>query len=171
MLDERMQYTCGYWKIRAWNGKYNISEKISKILEGQKTESVIQDVEIPIENCEEFLAFFHKEIGIKPVWACPTKTYNPSINYDLYKMDSTKLYINFGFWDTVKTSHEEGYYNRKIEGKVRELKGKKSLYSTSFYAKKEFEQLYNQEKYNKLKMKYESKYVLGDLYNKCVARN
>ncbi|MCK5026260.1 MAG: FAD-binding oxidoreductase, partial [Nanoarchaeota archaeon] len=51
-----------YWKIRAWNSKYKIGEKLGKILGSQKKESVVQDVEIPIENCEEFIAFFHKEI-------------------------------------------------------------------------------------------------------------
>ena len=36
--------------------------KIGKILRLQKTESIIQDVEIPIEHCTNFINFFHKEI-------------------------------------------------------------------------------------------------------------
>jgi len=157
-----------YWKIRAWNSKYKIGEKLGKILRSQKRESIVQDVEIPIENCEEFIAFFHKEIGIKPIWACPVQTYAPNVIYDLYEMDSSKLYINFGFWDMVKTMHKKGHYNQKVENKVSELQGKKSLYSTSFYTKKEFWDLYNKKSYDNLKRKYDSRHGLSDLYDKCV---
>ena len=36
-------------------------------------ESVIQDVDIPIENAAEFLDFLLREIGILPVWICPIR--------------------------------------------------------------------------------------------------
>ena len=85
-------------------------------------------------------------------------------------MDASKLYINFGFWDIVKTKHKDGHYNKRIERKVRELKGKKSLYSTSFYTEKEFWGLYNKKEYNKLKAKYDPGRVLKNLYEKCVMR-
>ncbi|MEA3515539.1 MAG: FAD-binding oxidoreductase [Nanoarchaeota archaeon] len=159
-----------YWKIRKWNSKYKIGEKLGKILRTQKSESVVQDIEVPIENCEEFVAFFHKEIGIKPIWVCPTHAYDTTVIYDLYDMDYSKLYINFGFWDMVKTTQKEGYYNQKVENKVRELQGKKSLYSTSFYTEKEFWDLYNKKSYDKLKRKYDSRYGLSNLYDKCVMR-
>ena len=41
-------------------------------------------------------------------------------------MNPHKLYVNFGFWDVVKTDHEEGYFNKAIEAKVRKLDGQKS---------------------------------------------
>ena len=59
-------------------------------------------------------------------------------------MNPHKLYVNFGFWDVVKTDHEEGYFNKAIEAKVRKLNGQKSLYSTSFYSREEFGELYNE---------------------------
>ena len=157
-----------YSKIRSWNGKHKIAEKIGKLFGQQKTESVVQDVEIPIENCEKFIIFFHKEIGIKPVWVCPTKAYNPNVNFDLYPMESSRLYVNFGFWDVVKTNREEGHFNKMIEEKVRSLNGKKSLYSTSFYSEGVFWELYNQSKYRKLKKKYDPQGRFRDLYEKCV---
>ncbi|MCK5026239.1 MAG: FAD-binding protein, partial [Nanoarchaeota archaeon] len=81
-----------------------------------------------------------------------------------------KLYINFGFWDMVKTMQKKGHYNQRVENKVSELKGKKSLYSTSFYTKKEFWDLYNKKSYDNLKRKYDSRHGLSDLYDKCVMR-
>ncbi len=158
-----------YWKIRAWNGKYKLAEKMGKLL-GSKTESVVQDVEIPVEDAEKFITFFHKNIGIKPVWVCPTKIYDPKKKYSLYPMDPSKLYVNFGFWDIIKTDKKDGFYNRLVEHKVAELEGKKSLYSTSFYPKDEFDKLYQRKKYDSLKKKYDPEHYFLDLYDKCVKR-
>lgn len=159
-----------YFKIRVWNEKHQFIEKVGKIFGQKKTESVVQDVELPIKNCEEFIKFFHEEIGIKPLWMCPTQIINPKVKFDLYPMDSSKLYVNFGFWDVVKTNKEDGYYNKKIEKKVRALNGKKSLYSTSFYSEDEFWKLYNEPVYKILKNKYDSKKKFRNLYEKCVKR-
>ena len=167
MVGKWMLKSAVYWKIRAWNGKYEFAGKLGKLFGARKVESVIQDVEIPIENCTKFISFFHKEIGIKPVWICPVKTHK---NYDLYPMSLSKLYVNFGFWDVVKTKHADGHYNKMIEKKVKELGGKKSLYSTSFYSEKEFWELYNKKRYDQLKRKYDPKCVFKNLYEKCVIR-
>ena len=83
-------------------------------------------------------------------------------------MNPKTLYVNFGFWDAVKSDHEEGYFNRKIESKVRELGGKKSLYSNSFYSREAFWQLYDEQTYRQLKSRYDPTGKLTDLYEKCV---
>ena len=114
--------------------------------------------------------FLHQKIGIKPVWVCPVRAYDASVSYSLYAMDPDKLYVNFGFWDVVKTDHEEGYFNKAIEAKVRELAGRKSLYSSSYYSKEDFGRLYNERVYRQLKMRYDSTGKLKDLYEKCVLK-
>jgi FAD/FMN-containing dehydrogenase len=158
-----------YWKIGKWVNNIGLGEKLQKIMSrGKKLEWIIQDVEIPIENAENFFDFFFQEIGIKPVWICPVQAYNSKVHYDLYRTDSRKLYINFGFWDGKITDREDNYYNKLIEAKVQELGGKKSLYSTSYYSKEQFWKLYNKEAYERLKAKYDPEGVLKDLYEKCV---
>jgi hypothetical protein len=133
-------------------------------------ESVIQDVDIPIENATRFLHFLLAEIGITPVWICPIKSYDPRATYDLYALDPDKVYINFGFWDTVASEHGEGYFNKKVECKARELNGKKGLYSSAYYDEETFWSIYNRPRYDELKTKYDSAGVFGDLYAKCVLR-
>jgi FAD/FMN-containing dehydrogenase len=133
-------------------------------------ESVIQDVDIPIENATRFLQFLLAEIGITPVWICPVKAYDPRATYDLYALDPNKLFVNFGFWDTVASKHGEGYFNKKVECKARELNGKKGLYSSAYYDEKTFWAIYNRPRYDELKNKYDSAGVFGDLYAKCVLR-
>lgn len=157
-----------YWKIRSWTQRH---PRIARILaRGQTTESVVQDVEIPIEHAAEFLEFFQKEIGIRPVWICPVQTYDPNVVYDLYPLRPQTLYINFGFWDVVPTTHADGYYNRLIEQKVAQLQGKKSLYSTSYYSEEDFWKLYNKPAYDALKQKYDPEHTFKNLYEKCVKR-
>jgi FAD/FMN-containing dehydrogenase len=133
-------------------------------------ESVIQDVDIPIQNAEEFLRFLLAEIGITPIWICPFKSYDRAVSYDLYAFDPDTVYINFGFWDTVPSSHEDGFFNRKIEVKARELCGKKGLYSSAFYDEETFWDIYNGPRYRELKQKYDPGGVFPDLYAKCVQR-
>ena len=158
-----------YWKISDLSSRLKVLDLAKKAL-GQRTESVIQDVQIPIENCPAFMEFFHREIGIKPVWVCPVTAYDKKVSYNLYPMDPDKLYVNFGFWDTVDSQQPEGYYNKMIEKKVRELNGKKSLYSTSYYSSEEFWELYNKKVYDVLKSKYDSTGRFRNLYEKCVKR-
>ena len=164
-----------YIKLKKYNEKHRLTNKISsinRIITGKDTkkEAVIQDVGIPIQNCVKFLQFFNSEIKIKPVWICPMKIYNNKHNFPLFEIDSKILYIDFGFWDSVETKKENGYYNKMIENTVEKLKGKKSLYSDSYFQKDDFFRIYNGKIYEKLKRKYDSGGVFLDLYQKTVLR-
>ena len=70
----------------------------------------------------------------------------------------------------VKTTHEDGYFNKAIEAKVRELDGHKSLYSSSYYSREEFGRLYNESGYRRLKTRYDPTGKLKELYEKCVLK-
>jgi FAD/FMN-containing dehydrogenase len=161
-----------YWKIMRWNRKYQFSEKLLRLrgIERQD-ESVIQDVQIPLEHAHQFLAFFHQAIGIRPIWICPTKSASQE-RYPTYKLDTDQLYINFGFWDVVPLPDgaQEGFFNRKVEQEVDQLQGCKSLYSTVFYEEKAFWQHYDRPNYQILKERYDPQGKLGDLYEKTVRR-
>lgn len=133
------------------------------------TESVIQDVDIPIESAPEFLDFLLREIRITPIWICPIRPYDPTV-WDLYALDPRKLYINFGFWDTVPTSHEDGYFNRKVEEQALRCCGRKGLYSTAWYDEATFWKLHNRPRYDELKRKYDPDGAFPNLYDKCVRR-
>jgi FAD/FMN-containing dehydrogenase len=132
------------------------------------TESVIQDVQIPIEHAPSFWDFLRAEVGITPVWVCPFRSSGQT--YDLCGLEANRLYVNFGFWDVIPTTHESGHYNKRIEGKVMELGGTKGLYSASYYDKETFWRLHNQIRYEELKKAYDPDGLFPDLYAKCVER-
>lgn len=138
---------------------------------GGKRESIIQDIVIPIQKAPDFFDFFRGEIGIKPVWICPVQSFSNEVVYNFCPMRPDQLHVDFGFWDSVKTDKEEGFYNKKIEKKTQELNGFKSLYSSSYYTQEEFWTIYNKSEYQKIKQKYDPGNLLSDLYTKCTIRH
>jgi len=167
---ERLNSTT-YAKVMRWNSKWGFTRAFSR-LRGKTPESVIQDVDIPIARASEFLAFFLAEVGVLPVWICPIGGYHDEAKFPLYRVDPKILYVNFGFWDVVedKVKREPGHYNRRIERKVAELGGVKSLYSDSYYPEDEFWRLYDKGAYDALKARYDPKARFRNLYEKCVLR-
>jgi FAD/FMN-containing dehydrogenase len=131
-------------------------------------ESVIQDIDVPIARAAEFCEFLFTRIGIAPVWVCPFKSSHRT--YDLCPLPPNQLYVNFGFWDMVPTTHESGHYNRMIEREIAALGGVKGLYSASYYDKETFWGIYDKARYDRLKQTYDPDAVFPDLYAKCVER-
>ena len=156
-----------YRKLVGLDKRFQITARVDRWLDRPVQESVIQDVEIPVERGADFLAFFHEKVGMTPVWMCPLKAHE---HWPLYPMEPNRLYVNFGFWGMVPLprGQYDGYYNRLIEKAVHELEGHKSLYSTSYYPREEFWRLYNGDAYWPVKRAYDPGSRLLDLYDKCV---
>ena len=160
-----------YTQIMRWNSRWKLTRRFDKLF-GFHAESVIQDVEIPVERAAEFLDFYHDAVRFMPVWICPTRAYDKNAKFDLYRMNPEKLYINFGFWDVIRARNKlpTGYHNRKIEEQVIALGGIKSLYSDSYFTPDQFWKIYNKPAYDGLKKKYDPDGVLKDIYRKCVLK-
>ncbi len=160
-----------YTKIMRWNSRVGVTKKLER-LAGLHSESVIQDVDIPLARAAQFLDFYEKNIGLWPQWICPIGPQPHSGRFALYPVRS-EWYVNFGFWDVKRTraAHSPGYFNRMIEEKVVELGGIKSLYSDSFYPEAQFRRLYGGEVYRGLKAKYDPGGAFPDVYAKCVLRH
>ena len=158
-----------YTRIMRWNSRHGWLKMFNR-LRGLHSESVIQDICIPIRRAEEFLHFMIDEIGIFPIWTCPARHLNTAVPTPLFPMNEPVLYVDFGFWDFVRgrTEYEPGHFNRLIEQKTQQLQGAKSLYSESFYEREQFWSIYNEKQYRVLKQKYDPAGRLQDLYEKCV---
>jgi len=157
-----------YTKIMRWNSRVGVTRKLERVL-GLHSESVIQDVDIPLRNAFEFLKFYSETIGLWPMWICPI---GPQPHkFSLYPVGQ-EWYVNFGFWDVKRTreKHPPGHFNRLIESKVAELGGIKSLYSDSFFAREDFAARYGGAVYARLKAKYDAAGAFPHLYEKCVLR-
>ncbi len=158
-----------YRKLVAFDNRYGLSGKLNARRGRPAHESVVQDVEIPVERSAEFYEFFADRIGMSPVWLCPLRLRSDR-PWPLYPLAPDRVYVNFGFWGSVALppGASDGYFNKQVEEKVTELTGHKGLYSTSFYSREEFWRLYNGAAYSELKREYDHDGRLADLYDKCV---
>jgi len=170
MVPPRLLRSSVYWKLLTTVQSRGLDRRFDRIRGLGRREMIVQDVEIPIRSAAAFLDFFHREIGILPIWICPTRQADPTAHWDLYAMDPAALYVNFGFWSSrmLDAGTEDGTFNRLIEAKVAELGGRKSLYSTSFYGERDFWNTYGGDAYHALKKTYDPDGRLLDLYEKCV---
>jgi FAD/FMN-containing dehydrogenase len=171
LLGRERLNSIAYQKVMRWNSRWGISRALTR-LTGRHSESVIQDVDIPLDRAAEFLAFLRREIGILPIWLCPIRVPEGAPTFRLYRLRPGTIYVNFGFWDVVRDreAHAPGYRNRLIERKVADLGGLKSLYSDSYYTRDEFWSVFDRAAYATLKERYDPAGVLPDLYTKCVLR-
>jgi len=158
-----------YQKIMRWNSRLGAMAALDR-LRGIHSESVIQDVDIPIARAAEFLDFLHADVGILPIWICPIRAPNPASEATLYRLSRGTLSVNFGFWDTVaaREARPRGFVNRKIERKVAAVGGIKSLYSDSYFTEDEFWSIHDRDAYRALKARYDPQGALGNLYEKAV---
>ncbi len=158
-----------YRRLVAADRRYRISARLDSVRGAPPSEPVIQDVEVPVHRLAGFLEFFHREIGISPLWLCPVRLADTE-PWPLYPMDPATLYVNVGFWSSVPTEPGQppDAYNRRIEAVVGELDGHKSLYSTAHYTEDEFWRRYDGAAYRSLKHRYDPDGRLLDLYDKCV---
>jgi len=131
-----------------------------------RRESVIQDVDIPLAKAASFLVQFHAQIGIAPVWVCPFKV--ATDRFPLFCLRADTPYINFGFWDTVRSEEPDGHYNAIVERLVAGHDGKKSLYSRSTYDEQTFWSIYDRRSYDALKRAYDPTGRFPGLYEKAV---
>ena len=161
-----------YTRLMRLNSKWGLTKELDRLM-GRHPESVIQDVDIPLERALDFLAFLFQEIGILPIWTCPVRAYDPDVRFGLFPLRRCVLYVNFGFWDVVRSrkDHPAGHFNRLVEGKVSELGGINSLYSDSYYPQDEFWRVFDRDAYEGLKARYDPQRRFGDLYGKCVLRH
>ncbi|MBV9872716.1 MAG: FAD-binding oxidoreductase [Frankiaceae bacterium] len=161
-----------YWKLIGLERRYGVKRRLDARHGKSPEEEVIQDIEVPVSRVAEFVDFLDKRTGIQPVWLCPLQQRDPDVTWDLYPLDPATLYVNVGFWSTapLPTGETDGYHNRAIEEKVRDLCGRKSLYSTAFYPEAEFWQTYGGPAYEVLKKTYDPDHRLLDLYAKTVQR-
>ena len=161
-----------YQKIMRWNSRWGFTRLLEGI-RGGYAESVIQDVDVPLENAAEFLEFFQREVGLSPVWICPVVASRDADKFPLYPMRPGRIYVNFGFWDVLRRPERygAGHFNRLVEDRVIQLGGIKSLYSDSYFSREAFWRAYGGDAYRALKEKYDPGRVFPDLYDKCVMRH
>jgi FAD/FMN-containing dehydrogenase len=161
-----------YHRLIGLNDRTGFSDWLDRRQGKALRERVVQDVEIPVERLEEFLAWFDVEVGMRPVWLCPlVSPGRPSgAQWPTYPLKPGATYVNVGFWGNVHVGADapQAPVNRAIEAKVHELGGHKSLYSEAFYDRETFDRLYDGDHLAAVKRQFDPDDRLLSLYDKAV---
>lgn len=132
-------------------------------------EQLIQDWEVPWDSAVEFMRYALAEVdlGGKPWVAVPIR---PLRAVTLYPLQPGAVYMNVGCYCYTKKPRRDidYYYTRILDKKCMELGGRKMLYSSSFFTREEFDQLYGGEQYRELKRRYDPDGNLPTLFEKAV---
>ncbi|MFT2817143.1 FAD-binding oxidoreductase [Leifsonia sp. A12D58] len=168
---KRYRSSSFYSTLMKYEQRFQIGDRIEKRNGRPPRERVVQDVEVPIGRCAEYLEWFLDTVPIEPIWLCPLRLRDAAGDgWPLYPIKPNQTYVNVGFWATVPVGEHEGQTNRLIERRVSELDGHKSLYSDSYYSPEEFDELYGGETYRAVKKRYDPDSRLLGLYAKAVQR-
>ena len=169
LWPRRYRRSSVYSKLIGYDQRFAIADRIEKRHGRPPRERVVQDIEVPLRRCREFLDWFFTHVPIEPVWLCPLRLRNEE-DWSLYPLRPNETYVNVGFWSSVPAGATPGATNRMIEAKVSELDGHKSLYSDAYYTPAEFDELYGGHIYREVKRTYDPDSRLLDLYDKAVRR-
>ncbi|WP_125566234.1 FAD-binding oxidoreductase [Nocardioides baekrokdamisoli] len=156
-----------YMKLLGIDRRFRIADRLDDRAGRPRRERVIQDVEVPVERLAEFLTWFDREIGMRPVWVCPLVAQR---RWTSYPLAPGETYVNVGFWGTVHVGEDASNSpkNRAIEAEVAALGGHKSLYSEAFYDEATFAELYNTPNLDRLRAVHDPQKRLTNLYDKAV---
>ena len=173
LWPRRLRRSSFYWKLIGYDQRFGIADRIEAKSFARPSaplrERVVQDIEVPIERCAEFLDWFLARVPIEPIWLCPLRLRDRR-GWPLYPIQPGHTYVNVGFWSSVPAGPEPGYTNRMIERRVSELDGHKSLYSDAFYSREEFDELYGGPAYAAARKMFDPDSRFLDLYSKAVQR-
>jgi FAD/FMN-containing dehydrogenase len=175
----RLRRSDVYHRLVGLDRKLGVAARLDRRAGRPRAERVVQDVEVPVDRLEEFLAWFDDEVGMRPVWLCPLKLRDvastgstPGKPWRTYPLRPGTTYVNVGFWGAVAVGPEAPYgpRNRAIEAKVHQLDGHKSLYSEAYYDRETFDRLYDGPNLAAVKARYDPDGRLTTLYDKAVGR-
>jgi FAD/FMN-containing dehydrogenase len=170
----RLRRSDVYWRLVALDRRFGIGDRLDRRAGRPQGERVVQDVEIPVGRLAEFLDWFDREVGMRPVWLCPLRLRRTGEDrpWPGYPLTSGTTYVNVGFWGVVNVGPDapQSPRNRAIEAKVTELGGHKSLYSEAFYERAEFDCLYDGAHLARVKAVHDPDDRLTNLYDKVVGR-
>jgi delta24-sterol reductase len=141
---------------------------------GLSSQYIIQDVAIPYPKAVEFMHYLDTSFKHYPIWLCPLKqsgqntssTHGLKLQASKTNIKTPEMMLNFGVWGPGPTNRSDFVsWNRSFEKKVHSLGGQKWLYAHTYYTEEEFNEIYNREKYDKLREKYHAIY-LPTVYDK-----
>ncbi len=124
---------------------------------------IIQDFCIPAEKSKAFL----ENLSDHPIWLCPIKgTMTPQFLAPHYGHDRI---LNFGVYGLPSTAASMQTIVQNLEKQTQEHKGRKVLYSRSYYDEDTFWKIYPKAQYEALRQKFHASGTWPELTDKVLS--
>ena len=129
---------------------------------------VVIDVFLPFEKLAEFLAWHEQETHYFPLWCVPYKAVHSYewLSEKFHANRQSDLLVDIAIY-AMKTNDNAAYY-RKLELKLLELGGLKTLIADNYFTPEEFWQTWNKDNYYAVKQITDPQNIFRDLYEKTV---
>jgi delta24-sterol reductase len=116
---------------------------------------IIQDFCIPAENVVPFVEKLSQDVSIFPLWLCPSPTTKkPQILSPHFLPTTSSFIINVGIYGISPSTRPSAELVKQLENWTKDAKGRKVLYSYSYYTPEEFWSIYPQQEYDRLRQAY-----------------
>ncbi|KAF2825433.1 FAD-binding domain-containing protein [Ophiobolus disseminans] len=96
--------------------------------------TMIHDLTLPYDTAEDFIDYATRELGVWPLWLCPLRAVETPTFHPTSKGGVSQPMLNIGLRGAgskdVATFIRQ---NRNLEARLRELSGRKVLYSHTYY--------------------------------------
>ncbi|KAF2648740.1 FAD binding domain-containing protein [Lophiostoma macrostomum CBS 122681] len=126
---------------------------------------IVEDLAVPFDQTVPFLDYLESDFSIYPLWLCPLKFQATGLTLKHLPRD-TDMMLNVGVWGPWDKKHKSfKEANLALEHFVKNKRGVKWLYAQTFYTEGEFWDIYDREKYERLRIKY-SATSLPNVYDK-----
>lgn len=123
------------------------------------------DMFIPFSRISEFMSWYKKEINHFPLWCVPYKSqYYGWISDDFLSSMKDELFLDIAIYG-MRRNDGINYY-KKIEDKLMEIGGLKTLISGNYYSEEDFWKTWNKDNYHTVKQITDPRNIFRDLYTK-----
>lgn len=129
-----------------YRGLHAIPETRSKEL------FLIQDTTLPLSQLSLFIEEIVESYQILPLWLCPIRPASAEEFLSPHFLPSDeRLFVNVGIYGIPSLPYDGITANEDLEAKLQRLGGRKALYSSSCYSQEHFWQIYDHERYSRLR--------------------
>lgn len=127
---------------------------------------IIQDFCLPQTMAHSFL---DENPGVFPLWLCPIKGTTTGQIFAPHQSKKEESFINIGMYGLPNISQPINQLTKQLEESVHLKRGRKVLYSHSYYTPSEFWQIYSQSSYNVLRKKTHAEGIWHDITDKVLS--
>jgi hypothetical protein len=131
---------------------------------------LIQDCLIPATQVDAFLKEVEEAYDLFPIWICPVKKAAcPQLLAPHSLPTEEKMVVNIGLYGIARWERGGADATANLEERLQRYRGRKALYSHSYYTQETFWSIYDKASYEQLRQTYHAEKTFPSLTDKVLS--